>query len=36
MSDIAAERGCDPLYCLFDIAVEDKLETLLRQLTVLR
>ncbi len=27
MSDIAAERGCDPLDCLFDIAVEDKLET---------
>ena len=28
MSDIAAERGCDPLDCLFDIAVEDKLETI--------
>ena len=28
MSDIAAERGCDPLDCLFDIALEDKLETI--------
>jgi len=28
MSDIAAERGRDPLDCLFDIAVEDRLETI--------
>jgi N-acyl-D-amino-acid deacylase len=27
MSEIAAERGCDPLDCIFDIAVEDRLET---------
>ena len=28
MSDIATERGSDPLDCMFDIAVEDKLETI--------
>jgi N-acyl-D-amino-acid deacylase len=27
IGDIADERGCDPLDCLFDVAVEEKLQT---------